>query len=158
MTRRRRWSKIREAGYSMAEVALVLAIIGILTTLATPLFLTYYQASRLRVGAEEVAAFINQGRQLGIRENAGVCVHITSTALQYRLGSSCAGAAWLGPGTDAAGNVKVPEGVTLSTTADPIFSYLGAAAPAATITVTNAQTGRILRVSVAASGRVSIGP
>src|SRR6266542_6333891 len=115
------------AGYSMVELALVMAIVGLLSVLATPLFLTYYQASRLRVAAEEVAAFVNQGRQLGIRENNGVCVHISSTALEYFLGSSCTGAAWLGPGTDAAGNVKVPEGVTLAAEGgtDPIFNYLG---------------------------------
>ena len=147
-----------EAGYNIIELALVMAIVGILTSMAMPLFLSYYQASRLRVAAEEVAAFVNQGRHLGIRQNAGVCVHITSTALQYRLGSSCAGAAWVGPGTDASGNVTLPEGVTLTTTADPIFSYLGAANPGGTITVTNTQTGQALNVTVAASGRVSIGP
>jgi len=147
-----------EAGYNIIELALVMAIVGILTSMAMPLFLSYYQASRLRVAAEEVAAFVNQGRHLGIRQNAGVCVHITSTALQYRLGSSCAGAAWVGPGTDASGNVTLPEGVTLTTTADPIFSYLGAANPGATVTVTNSQDGHVLRVTVAASGRVSIGP
>jgi len=147
-----------EAGYSIMELALVMGIVGVLTAVAMPFFLSYYQASRLRVGAEEVAAFLNQGRQLGIRQNAGVCVHITSTALQYRLGSSCAGAAWVGPGTDANGNVTVPQGVTLTTTADPIFSYLGAANPGATITVTNTQTGQALSVTVAASGRVSISP
>ncbi|SRR5713101_5030389 len=157
MGMRHRWKK-PEAGYNIIELALVMAIVGILTSMAMPLFLSYYQASRLRVAAEEVAAFVNQGRQLGIRQNAGVCVHITSTALQYRLGSSCAGAAWVGPGTDASGNVTLPEGVTLTTTADPIFSYLGAANPGATVTVTNSQDGHVLRVTVAASGRVSIGP
>lgn len=145
-------------GYSLLELALVMAIVGLLSVLATPLFLTYYQASRLRVAAEEVAAFVNQGRQLGIRQNAGVCVHITSTAVQYRLGSNCTEAAWLGPGTDAAGNLKVPDGVTLTAenNIDPIFNYLGAANPGATITVRNSQTLQTLSVCVAASGRVSI--
>ncbi|HEV8437772.1 MAG TPA: hypothetical protein VGT40_06740 [Methylomirabilota bacterium] len=141
----------------MAEVAVVIGIIGVLATLATPLFLTYYQASRLRVAAEEIAAFLNQGRQLGIRENAGVCVHITTTAMHYHLGG-CAGPTWIGPGTDSAGNVKAPEGITLATTADPVFNYLGAATPGATYTVTNTQDNHTLRVSVAASGRISIGP
>lgn len=154
---RYRWKKAK-AGYSMIELALVMAIVGVLSAMATPSFLTYYQASRLRVAAEEVAAFVNQGRQLGIRQNDGVCVHISSTALQYRLGSSCAGTNWVGPGTDATGRVKVPDGVTLTRTADPIFTYLGAASPGGTITVRNTQTGQVLRVAVAVSGRVSIGP
>jgi Tfp pilus assembly protein FimT len=143
-------------------MALVVGIIGILAALAMPSFLSYAQASRLRVAAEEVAAFINQGRQLGIKENVtnpGVCVHITSTALQYRLGS-CAAAAWVGPGTDGAGNVKVPDGVTLTANngIDPVFSYLGAANPGATITVTNSQTSATMPVTVAVSGRVRVGP
>jgi Tfp pilus assembly protein FimT len=139
------------------ELALVLAIIGIMASLAIPSFLTYYQAATLRTAAEEVAAFINQGRQIGIRENDGVCVHITSTALQYFRGSSCStGTLWTGPGTDSAGNIRVPQGVTLTTNADPIFSYLGAANPGATITVTNSQTGSVLGVCVAVSGRVRI--
>jgi len=155
-----------EAGYTMIEIALVMSIVAIVAILATPSFLTYYQASRLRVGAEEVAAFINQGRQLGIRENTSVCVHINSTALQYRLGTSCslvaitslAGDAWVGPGTDSNGAIHIPQGLTLSTNADPFFNYLGAASPGASIAVTNTQTGTVLHVTVAGSGRVSIGP
>ena len=136
---------------------LVVGIVGILSVLATPLFLTYYQGSRLRVAAEQVAAAVNQARQLGIRGNAGACVHISATALQYRLGS-CAGANWVGPGTSTTGDVAAPPGITLTTTVDPLFSYLGAANPGATITVTNAQTGSVLRVVVAASGRICIAP
>lgn len=153
---RREW-RIGQAGVSLGETSLVLAIIGILSVLATPMFVTYYQASRLRVAAEEVATFLNQGRQIGIKENVGVCVHITSTAMHYHIGS-CAGPTWVGPGTDAAGNVGAPSGIALTTTANPVFSYLGAASPAATYTVRNTQTNQTLRVFVSASGRVNIGP
>jgi Tfp pilus assembly protein FimT len=150
----------REAGargYSIAEIALVLAVIGIVSALAIPMFVSYSHASRLRAAAEEVAAYLNQGRQIGIRENVGVCVHIAPTSMHYTLGT-CAGTTWVGGGTDADGNIKLPDGVTVTTTADPVFSYLGAAAPAATYTITETQTSQTLRVFVAASGRVSIGP
>jgi prepilin-type N-terminal cleavage/methylation domain-containing protein len=146
------------SGFSLIEVMLVVAIMGILAVLATPMFLTYYQGAQLRVAAEEVATFLNHGRQLGIKENVGVCVEITATAMHYRVGG-CGGSIWLGPGTDAAGNVSVPQGVTLTTTAvQVVFSYLGAASPAATYTVTNTQTAATLQVKVAASGRVCIAP
>ena len=153
--------KMREStnrGFSLTEVALVLGITGIVTVLATPLFLNYYQASRLRVAAEEIAAIINQGRQIGIRENTGACIHIGPTAIQYRVGNSCAGAAWVGPGTAADGSIAVPEGIGLTTTMDPIFNYLGGAAPGAVITVQNAHDSRVLHVRVAVSGRISIEP
>ena len=142
----------------MAELALVMGITAALSVLATPLFINYYQASRLRVAAEEVAAFISQGRHLGIRENTGACVHIGSATLQHRLGSTCTGPARVGPGTDAAGNVSLPEHITLSSTAHPVFNHLGAANSGATITLTNSQDGHSLRVTVAVSGRVSVGP
>jgi len=166
-------AKSSDAGYSMIELALVLTIVGTLCALATPSFLTYYQASRLRVGAEEVAAFVNQGRQLGIRQNVanpGLCVHVTSTALQYQLGSCTATTIcdatlvppciWVGPGTDASGNIKIPQGLTLTTNAntDPVFNYLGAANSGGTIAVTNTQTSKVIHVTVAVSGRVSVGP
>ena len=147
----------RQSGFSLAEVAVVLAILAILTALATPTFLTYYQGARLRLATEEVATFLNQGRQIGIKENVGVCVRITATAMRYHVGG-CGGAAWVGAGTDTAGNISIPQGITVTTTADPVFSYLGAASPAATYTVTNTQTGATLRVFVSAAGRVSIGP
>jgi len=92
-------------------------------------------------------------------------MHIGSAALQYYVGGTvsggactCACSAWVGPGTDASGNVKLPQGVTLSATTDFVFSYLGAATPGSTITVTNSDTGAALHVTVAASGRVSVGP
>ena len=147
-----------QAGFSIMEIALVVAIIGITAVLATPLFVRYYQAARLRVGAEEVAAFLNQGRQIGIKENVGICAQVTATAMKYRLGD-CTGATWVGPGTDAAGNIAVPDGIVLTPpAADPVFNYLGAASPIATYTVTNSQSGDVLHVFVTASGRVTIGP
>ena len=48
--------------------------------------------------------------------------------------------------------------IALTSTADPIFSYLGAASPAATITVTNTKTGQTLHVAVSVSGRVTVTP
>ena len=162
----RRATEVRrhQAGFSLLEMSLILAIVGILAALATPLFITYYQGARLRVASEEVAAFINHGRQLAIKENVGVgglCVLITATAMRYTTENTintCDGTTWIGPGSDAAGNVKIPDGVTLTTTADPVFSYLGAASPPATYTLTITQTGSTVRVFVSTSGRVTIGP
>jgi Tfp pilus assembly protein FimT len=162
MAVRRYW--VDRMGYSVAELAIVLGIVGVLSVLATPLFLSYYQSSRLRVGAEEVAALLNQGRQIAIKENTGLCVHIASTAVQYYVGSSVAGGQctvtglWKGPGTDSAGQIAVSDGVALTTASDLAFSYLGNATPASAVTVTNSQSGQALTVSVALSGRVSIGP
>jgi type IV fimbrial biogenesis protein FimT len=146
-----------QRGYSLAELMVAVAVIGIVFASAVPFFLSYYRAAQTRAAAEEIAAFLNQGRQLAIKENVNVCVQVTATTIRYRV-NGCGGTVWVGPGTDSAGNIRAPEGISLSTTADPVFNYLGAASPAATYTVTNTYTGATLRVSVATSGRVSIGP
>jgi general secretion pathway protein G len=147
----------RHAGYSVIEILLVVGIIGILTVIATPTFLGYYQGAQLRVAAEEVAAFLNQGRQLAITQNGSVCVHSSSTAMHYLQGT-CAGATWTGPGTDVSGNIAVPAGITLSATADPIFNYLGGTTQGATYTITHTQSNTLVHVVVALSGRVSVTP
>ena len=147
----------RQAGFTLVEIMLVVGIIGIMAAIATPMLLSYYQGAQLRIAAEEVATFLNQGRQLAIMQNGSICVHITSTAMHYHQGS-CAGATWIGPGTDAAGNIAVPAGITLSTTADPVFNYLGGTTAGATYTITHTQSSTLVHVVVATSGRVSITP
>lgn len=147
--------RFAQEGFSLAEMTVLLAVIGSLCVLSLPVFISYYQSAQVRSAASDVASFVNQGRQLAIQRNQSVCVSIGSTAVQYRLGS-CGGTIWTGAITNAGGRVNAPDGITLTTTANPIFSNLGAATPAATITVS--QGSRTLSVIVASSGRVSLGP
>ncbi len=149
-------SGLRQDGYSIAELMVVVAVIGILVATSAPFFVSYYQSAKVKAAAEEIAGYLNQARQLAIRNNDKICVLITATTLQFRQG--CVGAIWIGAGTDSLGNIKAPEGVTLAATANPVFTYLGSATPAATYTVTNTDTGLSLHVIVSASGRITIGP
>jgi Tfp pilus assembly protein FimT len=142
------------AGFSLVELLVLLVVIGILFSLSLPAFMSYYKSAHVRAAASVIAAYLNQGRQLAIQQNQRVCVHIASTAMHYAQGS-CAGTVWVGAGTDAAGNIPAPGGIALTTTADPVFSNLGAAAPAATVTVTHGSAS--LSVTVSASGRVIVG-
>ena len=146
----------RAAGFTLAELVMVIAVIGILAVMAVPSFLSYYHAAGLKSGAQQVATLMNQARELAIKENSSVCVTLPSaTQMSYRLGS-CAGAAWVGAGTDATGGINLPTGITAAASANPIFNYVGSALPAATYTLTYTQTGATLTASVAASGRVTI--
>ena len=142
------------AGFSLVELLVLLVVVGALFSLSLPAFMSYYKSAQVRAAASVIAAHLNQARQLAIQQNQRVCVHITSTAMHYALGS-CAGAVWVGPGTDATGKIPAPGGIALTTTADPVFTYLGAAAPAATVTVIHGSAS--LSVIVSASGRVMVG-
>ena len=145
-----------EPGFALAELVTVIAVIGILAVMMVPFFVNYYQAAILKSGAQQFVTLVNQARELAIRQNDNVCVKLpNATQMTYAL-SSCTGSAWTGAGTDAAGNINLPAGITASATANPVFSYVGSALPASVYTLTNAQTGATLTVTVAASGRITI--
>ncbi len=145
------------AGFSLAELSVILAVIGVLFSLSLPAFLNYYQTAQIRGAAADVASYVNQGRQLAIQMNCSVAVQVTATGISYTRQANCQNpGVWTGPGTDAAGNIPAPDGITLATSATPIFTNLGAAAPAATLTVTHGSSS--LSVLVSASGRVTVGP
>lgn len=143
-------------GFTLAELVILIAVIGILSVMAVPAFLTYYQAAQLKAGAQQVVTLVSQAREIAIKENGNVCVTLPSaTQMAYLLGN-CSGTAWVGPGTDAAGRINLPPGTTATASANPVFSYVGSALPPAIYTLTNVQTGSALTVSVAASGRITI--
>lgn len=144
-------------GFSLPELIVTVAVVGILTAISVPYFVSYWRAATLRAGAQELATALNSARQLAISRNTSVCVTNDGTRVQYLVGG-CAGAAWIGPGTDGAGWISLANGVRVTgSTANASFTYLGAA-NGATYTVQNPQDGKTLSVVVAVSGRVNITP
>ena len=151
-----------ERGFTLAELVILIAVIGILSVMAVPSFLRYFQAATLKSGAQQFATLVNQARELAVKENGKLCVKMSSPTQMMYTRINCSGAAWVGPGTDAAGNINLPPGITaapLTVTANPIFDYVGSAATqSGGFTLTNTQTGATLTVAVAASGRVTVQP
>ena len=145
------------AGFGVAELVIVVAVVGLLFTMAIPFFLSYYRAAAVKSASQQVIAFLNQARGIAIQENklGGVCVHLPSTTQMQFVVDGCGGTVWIGPWTDAAGNINLPQGFTMGPATDVVFDYLGAALPAVTYTVTNASTGATLTVSIAISGRIT---
>lgn len=145
------------AGFSAAELLVVIAVIGVLFTMTIPFFLSYYQAAAVKSASQQVVALLNQARGLAIAQNStlGVCVHLPSTSQMQFVQDGCGGTAWIGPGTDGAGNINLPQDFTMGPATDVVFDYLGAALPAVTYSVTNASTGATLTVRIAISGRIT---
>ena len=150
-----------QSGYSFVELVITVGMIVVLTTWAMPSFLNYYRSARVRAGAQAVSAYLNEARQLAIRNNSSVCVvRSSSTTMQFRTatGTTCNATVVVAAGlANSSSNIRLPDNVTLSTTT-VIFGNLGNANTAGSYTVTDAVSSRTLTVTVAGSGRVTIGP
>jgi Tfp pilus assembly protein FimT len=154
---RRLERRLGQRGIGLAEILVVIAVIGIMAVATMPSLVTYWQASTLTAGAQELQAVLNSARQLAIRQNNSVCVERSGARVRYRLGG-CTGTAFVGAGTDGNGWISLANSVQITnSTANVVFSYLGAASPAGTYTVRNpANTNQTQTVTVTASGRVKI--
>jgi prepilin-type N-terminal cleavage/methylation domain-containing protein len=135
-----------ERGFSLTELIVVVGLIGVLSLVAVPSLLTYWQSSSLTAGAEQLASVMNRARQLAVRSNTSVCVEQTGTSVRLRT-VSCAGTIWTGIGTDSAGLIQM---------ANAIFTNVGGASTIGTYTLTDPRTSRTRTVAVSASGRVTI--
>ena len=144
-------------GFTLAELMAAMAVAGLVAVLVAPSLVSYARTSALQAVARELAAAINLGRQVAITHNTAVCVEAGGASIRLRRGG-CDGAVWTGPGTDAGGGIQISEAgsFVISTTANVVFSDLGAASPAGTYTVTNRVNGATRAVVVAATGRISV--
>ena len=144
-------------GFSLVELTVVLAITAIVTVVATPMLLSYWDSWSLQAGARELASAINLGRQLAIATRSPICVDLNGTNLRFRVGG-CAGEVWKGSVTDASGSIRIsdPTTVAISSNGRLVFTTLGAATPAATYTLRHVRTQASRAVVVAGSGRISV--
>jgi prepilin-type N-terminal cleavage/methylation domain-containing protein len=146
-----------EAGFSLVELSVVVAMIGILAILAGPQFMSYWRTSATTAAATELATVVNRARQLAISGNQLYCAEVTGTSIRYRSNTNATctvGTIWTGTGTDANGVIQLSNSMQASG-GPVVFTQLGAAALAGTFTVAN-PNGGTRNVVVAASGRVTV--
>jgi prepilin-type N-terminal cleavage/methylation domain-containing protein len=146
---------VKDSGFSVPELVVVMAVIGVLSLVMIPFFLSYYQAAAARADVQQIITLLNQARELAIKQNDSVCVTFPSSSQMALLVGGCAGTAWVGPGTDGAGTINLPQGFTVSPPNPVTFNYLGAAGAATSYTMTNTTTGGTMTISIALAGRVS---
>jgi prepilin-type N-terminal cleavage/methylation domain-containing protein len=147
-----------DAGFSLIELLVVLAVIAIVSAVGAPLFLSYLRSATLTAGAQELASVVNRGRQVAITQNTTVCVVRNANRVRFLTGG-CGGVVWTGPGTDNNGFFSLANNVNVTNaTANVVFNQLGAATTTGTYTVQHPTSGATMTVSVAFSGRVTVGP
>ena len=165
--------RVGARGFSLAELIIVVAVIGVLSAIGLPYFLSHFRTATLKGGAQELVVLLNQGRQVAIKENEAVCIKADAanpnygTKVRYLRGScaatnTCAATGnvspciWTGPGTDSTGYVTLSNRIEIQPPAtDVTFTYLGAASGGSFTVRMMDNTSATSTVTIAASGRVS---
>jgi prepilin-type N-terminal cleavage/methylation domain-containing protein len=148
-------------GYSFIELAVVIALLAVISAIAIPSILTYIEAEKIRGAARDIVALMNEARQLAVTRNIPFSVEgQTSPLNQLRFCSGsvspCPPAAvWISPTTNANGWIVI-DNVNLVLAQPITFTALGAAAPGGRLRVQQQRSANCLDVVVSASGRIQI--
>lgn len=172
---------MRARGYTLIEVVVTLAILGILLALAVPAFAQWIGNVRIRSQAESIQNGLRQARQEAIKQNRAVAFALTAAAAPTCTSTaSTSGANWIvctvgNSDIDGTGVTPTPIGIgyahstSLAVTADfskVTFNGMGRTDQneIKTIDISNGQTcetqedqdgkSRCLKVLLAPAGKV----
>jgi Tfp pilus assembly protein FimT len=144
--------RINSAGISLSELLVCLSVLGAMATVALPTAWTYLPAAAATGGAREIRAILSQARMVAITTRQNICVQAVAGGFQLLQGT-CAGAAWIGPDTNAAGVIALSNNVNFGGPA-PVFTAFGTASTSGVVTVSHGSNS--LTVTVQPSGQVTI--
>lgn len=152
---------------TLVELIIAMAIIGILSVTAIPLFISFLRASEVRGASRELATLLHQARELAIARNTDYRVEIEVDNNRFRVMDTMRTATtsddqvWIGPGTDAQGYISLENQARFSNVSvNPptfTFNHLGTAG-GGTITVQDSQSSSSLSVVISSMGRIRICP
>src|SRR5437870_13801179 len=94
-------------GFTLTELLVLVAVIGIITTVSAPAFVSYWRSATLKGGAQELATILNRGRSLAIAQNMTLCVSQSASNVRF-LAGGYPGCLWTGAGSAVNGRVTLP--------------------------------------------------
>ncbi len=145
----------RGKGFTLVELLIVIAVMGILSAVAVPGYQTFLAKKRLNGAAREVMSDLMEARMQAINQNNRFRVFFLDNRRYLILDDDDNNNAISSGETTRLKNIQTNfSDVTLSRTADPIFHPRGTATLGTTVTVTNSQGTKYVIVSL--TGRVRI--
>ena len=135
----------RQSGFTLFELCLGVAIIGILAMMAIPSINRAQQSYGLEAAAHEVRSELHRARILAIMRNEDCRLRVTS-GTEYRI--ECETPEWVPISLR-----EMRSGYSVSANNRPEFHPLGNVGPMGSITVSNS-VGEQRRIIVSRSGRI----
>lgn len=137
-------------GFTLIELVVAIAVLGILAVVAAPAVGEYLATQRLKGAAEELQTDLQFARMESVQKNAPTTVTLSSTGYTIAQGAATIKAVTLGGGSTISG------GAAMVATFDQVRAMADINIDPANVIVANSGTSRTLRVSLSPMGRVSI--
>src|SRR5262245_17720917 len=153
--------RLGSAGFSVAELLVLIAVIGILSAIGFPLYLSYSRAQETDSAARTLVVALNQARQLAITRSVSFTAE-TQTNPNNRMRfcsgtvAPCAGGIYTGAGTDNNGWRVLENGSRITAGPTITFNSLGAATASGVLRLQNSSATGSLDVGVVPSGRIKV--
>ena len=149
---------MRERGFTITELMIVVAIMGGLTAVATPSLSRWLTSIRMASATRDIASTLQLARVKAITQNTGIRINFDTTAHTYQMQQRNAADLTTWNNVDKA--QKLPAGIQfVSVTDNPVTfqSGRGSTLPGrnSTITLQNTQ-GKTNAVVVAQTGRILV--
>lgn len=144
----------QNAGFTVFELLIVIAIAGILTAIAVPNFLGYQSSYRLKGALSTLRGDLYGTKMLAIKRGVQYKVAFTANGYQIQRGNLSTGSTSYTTEITRSFADGYP-GVTADTsaTADPVFNPRGTST-AVTITLNTSQKSQTITISIA--GRIKV--
>ena len=171
-----KYTDASEHGFTLMEVMVVVAIVGIMSMIAIPSYLSWKPGYEFRGAVSRIASDLNKAKMRALEIRRECRVVFCGNQYQVVDGDKTMGSDWTlitGNSTcltnaeqatlSTAGrrvrNVTLTDynNVTVSVNFPVIFSPRGLAKSNATVTVTHASSGDTARITIIQTGRVRIG-
>jgi type IV fimbrial biogenesis protein FimT len=107
----------KDAGFTLIEMVIVIAVIGILAAIVIPNFLAYREGARIRGAAGNLRADFEMAKLRAIKDNAMVGMEFNADS--YRVYVDLNDNDTLDAGERILSNTTFPPGVTMSATTFP---------------------------------------